>query len=76
MNFKKVFDNGRAVCEEFSRHTYADTENYSLLINVDVDWAEELIKRMIRNKFKIVTKIEMSNTITFVFQLEKKMSPA
>jgi hypothetical protein len=66
-----AFTNGIAICEEFSRHTYGDKENQSMLVNVSHDWVNSLINRMSRIGFKLITKIEMDMTTTVVFSLVK-----
>jgi len=66
-----VFENGAAVCEEFARHIFCDPQNKSMIVNVSNDWVDNLINRMNKIGFNLITKIEMDNTTTVVFCLAK-----
>lgn len=71
MHYDGAFANGIAICEEFSRHTFCDKENHSMIVNVSHDWVNVLINRMKSAGFSLITKIEMDMTVTCVFHLAK-----
>ena len=71
MTGSDAFTNGIAICEEFSRLTYGDEVNQSMLVNVSHDWVDVLINRMSKTGFRLVKKIEMDKTVTIVFSLVK-----
>ena len=72
MKIAECFASGKAVCEEFSRHVFADSENLCLLINITHAWTDTLINRLKKLNFSLVSKIEMYNTTTIVFQHNEK----
>lgn len=66
-----IYAAGVALCEEFSRHTFCDEQNQSMIVSVSHDWVDILINRMKRSGFKVITKIEMEMTTTLVFSLNR-----